>query len=77
MTETCCFSSRYKTPTGDCYKYPLKVDVFNASYRMNEKLLYGEIDNSDQNKMVRCPDPLRKVCKTMNGTFTWYKVWAL
>ncbi|XP_042281942.1 interleukin-1 receptor type 1-like [Thunnus maccoyii] len=71
------YIGRYKTPTGDCHKYPLKVDVFNASYRMNEKLLYGETDNSDQNKMVRCPDPLRKVCKTMNGTFTWYKDFSI
>ncbi|TDH06598.1 hypothetical protein EPR50_G00115050 [Perca flavescens] len=55
--------------SGKCYKYDVEVNVVNSSHMMN----YGEIKNSDMNKMIPCPDPVKKTCQRLKGKFRWNK----
>ncbi|XP_039673035.1 interleukin-1 receptor-like 1 [Perca fluviatilis] len=57
--------------SGKCYKYDVEVNVVKSSYMKN--LLYGEIKNSDMNKMMPCPDPVNKTCQRLKGKFRWNK----
>ncbi|KAF1382876.1 hypothetical protein PFLUV_G00148370 [Perca fluviatilis] len=57
--------------SGKCYKYDVEVNVVKSSYMKN--LLYGEIKNSDTNKMIPCPDPVKKTCQRLKGKFRWNK----
>ncbi|XP_044073762.1 interleukin-1 receptor-like 1 isoform X2 [Siniperca chuatsi] len=65
------YTARHTKPSGECDIYSVKVEVLKT--KNDSALLYGEINNSDQNKKVTCPDPVSYTCETMKGEFTWYK----
>ncbi|XP_070831614.1 interleukin-1 receptor type 1-like [Chaetodon trifascialis] len=69
------YTARHKRPSGECYNYYLKVDVYKEE--TDRALLYLEIKNSDQNKKVPCPDPVSYTCEELGGTFTWKKDFKL
>ncbi|XP_032385382.1 interleukin-1 receptor-like 1 [Etheostoma spectabile] len=60
-----------KAPPGNCYKYDVEVNVVKPSQMKD--LLYGEIKNSDTNKRIPCPNPVKKTCQKLKGKFTWKK----
>ncbi|KAM7380096.1 hypothetical protein PAMP_003413 [Pampus punctatissimus] len=66
------YTGQYKTTSGECDNYHVKIDVFKGRHRMN-KALYGSVTTSDMNQRIRCPDPVRETCKLLSGNFTWYK----
>lgn len=63
--------------SGRCVNYPVKIEVYNASYKGSKMLSYGEIKNSDQSKKVECPDPVQSACSEFKGNITWYKDYTL
>ncbi|XP_027880253.1 interleukin-1 receptor type 1-like [Xiphophorus couchianus] len=65
------YSARHIESSGECFYYHLKIEVFDETSR--ENLTYGSIRNSDQNKNIPCPQPVKDTCKTFNGNFTWFK----
>ncbi|XP_041806588.1 interleukin-1 receptor-like 1 [Chelmon rostratus] len=69
------YTARHETPSGKCYNYFLKVAVYKN--KTDAALLYGQIKNSDQNKKVPCPDPVRYTCEVLKGTLTWKKDFKL
>uniref|UniRef100_A0A3Q3N463 TIR domain-containing protein n=1 Tax=Mastacembelus armatus TaxID=205130 RepID=A0A3Q3N463_9TELE len=42
-------------------------------HKADKKVFYGEIKNSDENKLVPCPDPVKDTCDDLGGNFTWSK----
>ncbi|XP_016519780.1 interleukin-1 receptor accessory protein-like [Poecilia formosa] len=62
---------RHIEPSGECFYYHLKIEVFSETSR--ENLTYGAIRNSAQNINIPCPQPVKDTCKTFNGNFTWFK----
>ncbi|XP_076603926.1 interleukin-1 receptor-like 1 [Chaetodon auriga] len=69
------YSARHKHPSGKCYNYYLNIDVYKEE--TDRALLYLEIKNSDRNKKVPCPDPVRYTCEDLGGTITWKKDFKL
>ncbi|XP_026233191.1 interleukin-1 receptor-like 1 [Anabas testudineus] len=67
------YTARQTLQSGECSNYYVKVTVFRTSDKNNSKLLYGHIKNSDVNKLIPCPHPVKKTCKVFKGNFTWYK----
>ncbi|XP_042350338.1 interleukin-1 receptor type 1 [Plectropomus leopardus] len=67
------YIARNEEPSGKCYNFYLQIQVFKASYPLEEKLLYGEVDNSDVFKEISCPDPARLPCEKLGGHFSWEK----
>ncbi|XP_059199424.1 interleukin-1 receptor-like 1 [Centropristis striata] len=67
------YTARHKLPSGKCYNYYLKLEVFKASPTTIEKLLYGEIEESNESKKVPCPIPVEKTCKMLGGNLSWNK----
>ncbi|XP_054887895.1 uncharacterized protein LOC129361190 [Poeciliopsis prolifica] len=65
------FLHRHIEPSGECFYYHLKIEVFNEASR--ENLTYGSIQNSAQNINIPCPQPVKDTCKTFNGKFTWFQ----
>ncbi|KAK5609187.1 hypothetical protein CRENBAI_014956 [Crenichthys baileyi] len=65
------YTARHITPSGECFYYHLKIEVFNEINR--ENLTFGSIKNSDQNKKIPCPQHIEDTCTTFNGNFTWFK----
>ncbi|XP_014872929.1 interleukin-1 receptor-like 1 [Poecilia latipinna] len=65
------YSARHIEPSGECFYYHLKIEVFSETSR--ENLTYGAIRNSAQNINIPCPQPVKDTCKTFNGNFTWFK----
>ncbi|GLD65802.1 interleukin-1 receptor-like 1 [Lates japonicus] len=65
------YTVRHIHPSGDCNSLYLKVDVFNVTKRWSH--VYMEINSPDVNMMVPCPGPVREICNTFRGNFTWYK----
>ncbi|XP_043988421.1 interleukin-1 receptor type 1-like [Gambusia affinis] len=65
------YSARHIEASGECFYYHVKIEVFDETSR--ENLTYGSIRNSDQNKNIPCPQPVKDTCKTFNGNFTWFK----
>lgn len=63
---------RHDNPSGECHNFPVKIAVFNAE--MDPALLHTEIKNSDRNKEVTCPDPVKYTCEMLEGKLTWKKV---
>ncbi|XP_053184274.1 interleukin-1 receptor type 1 [Scomber japonicus] len=72
-TEDSGFYTVQYNRSGQCDNYRLEVNVFNASYKSDEVILFGKIENSDVNKQVTCPDSVKFICDDFNGRFTWYK----
>ncbi|XP_008279808.1 interleukin-1 receptor-like 1 isoform X1 [Stegastes partitus] len=64
-------------PTGKCFNHHVEIGVFSTSYREDEKLTYGEIEDSDDNKEIACPRVVSNTCETLTGNFTWYKDFSL
>ncbi|XP_040914064.1 interleukin-1 receptor-like 1 isoform X2 [Toxotes jaculatrix] len=64
---------RHINHLGECTNFHLRVEVFSASHRGDDKFLYGNIENSDVNKKVPCPDRVEEICEKFGGNFTWYK----
>ncbi|XP_078118596.1 interleukin-1 receptor type 1-like isoform X2 [Sander vitreus] len=60
-----------KEPSGKCYIYNVEVNVVKSSHMKN--FLSGAIANSHTDKMIPCPDYVKKPCKKLNGKFTWNK----
>ncbi|XP_054888363.1 interleukin-1 receptor-like 1 [Poeciliopsis prolifica] len=65
------YTARHIEPSGECFYYHLKIEVFNEASR--ENMTYGSIQNSAQNINIPCPQPVKDTCKTFNGKFTWFK----
>lgn len=36
--------------------------------------LYGDIENTDVNKKITCPDVVSSICEELTGNLTWRKV---
>ncbi|XP_062287827.1 interleukin-1 receptor-like 1 [Scomber scombrus] len=72
-TEDSGFYTGQYNRSGQCDNYRVEVNVFDASYKSNEDILWGKIENSDVNKKVPCPDSVTSICDKFNGKFTWYK----
>ncbi|XP_062259279.1 interleukin-1 receptor-like 1 isoform X2 [Platichthys flesus] len=71
------YTARHERRNRKCNNYNVEVKVFEASERENHKLLYGKIENSNQNKNLKCPGPARETCIKFGGNFTWYKDYSL
>uniref|UniRef100_UPI0009B3EE45 interleukin-1 receptor type 1-like n=1 Tax=Monopterus albus TaxID=43700 RepID=UPI0009B3EE45 len=71
------YSGRYVSSSGHCRNYYVRIEVFKASHRSDNKLLYGKVENSDENQRIRCPDPVMDTCDYLGGNFTWYKDFTL
>ncbi|XP_059199144.1 interleukin-1 receptor-like 1 [Centropristis striata] len=67
------YTARHTLPSGECYNYYLKLEVFKASPTTIEKLLYGEIEDSNESKKVPCPSPVKDTCKMLGGNLSWNK----
>ncbi|XP_056246057.1 interleukin-1 receptor-like 1 isoform X2 [Seriola aureovittata] len=57
--------------SGKCRLYKVKLNVHNAHDQ--RKYLYGEVEKSDNNIEIECPDPVKYTCEKFGGDFTWYK----
>ncbi|XP_026152177.1 interleukin-1 receptor-like 1 [Mastacembelus armatus] len=67
------YTARYKSQSGKCNRYYVNLEVWKASHKADKKVFYGEIKNSDENKLVPCPDPVKDTCDDLGGNFTWSK----
>ncbi|XP_061580334.1 interleukin-1 receptor-like 1 [Cololabis saira] len=65
------YTGKLIKPTGECVKYHVKIEVYDGKNR--DILTYGSITNSNDNKMIPCPSPIKYICETFDGNFTWYK----
>uniref|UniRef100_A0A3Q2D6I8 Interleukin-1 receptor-like 1 n=1 Tax=Cyprinodon variegatus TaxID=28743 RepID=A0A3Q2D6I8_CYPVA len=65
------YAAREMTPSDKCVYHHVKIEVYSKNSR--EKVTYGSIKNSDQNKLIECPDPVDYICMKFNGNFTWLK----
>uniref|UniRef100_G3N8U6 Uncharacterized protein n=1 Tax=Gasterosteus aculeatus aculeatus TaxID=481459 RepID=G3N8U6_GASAC len=59
------------SPSGEQFVYCAEIEVLKVN---DEKLLYGKIENSDQNKRIECPEPIIFTCKQLRGDFSWRNV---
>lgn len=65
------FSYRGYSPSGEQFVYCVEIEVLKVN---DETLLYGKIENSDQNKRIECPEPISFTCKQLRGDFSWRNV---
>lgn len=68
----CCFCPSEFNSLEVCYKHHVKIEVFKAEN--DTALLYGDIENSNVDKWIPCPDPVQTICSTMKGSITFRKV---
>ncbi|XP_068458202.1 interleukin-1 receptor-like 1 [Clinocottus analis] len=73
VTDSGFYTARQHASSGRCYEYYLNVTVFKANRTYFSKVLFLEIKNSDENKHIPCPDPIRNICTALDGSFTWSK----
>lgn len=65
-----CYLAWYKKLDGTFSKYYVNITVV---FLNNTLRLYNGVVNADQNKKVTCPTPISKMCRQLNGSFSWYK----
>lgn len=68
----CRFCPSEFTSSEVCYEHRVKIEVFKAEN--DTALLYGDIKNSNSDKWIPCPDPVKTVCSDMKGSITFRKV---
>ncbi|KAL6100374.1 il1rl1 [Pungitius sinensis] len=59
--------------SGHCSLYIVNITVFKRSKEIAKELLYGPIENSDTNKLINCPEPVKFTCDQLRGNFSWMK----
>ncbi|KAM3607038.1 uncharacterized protein V6R79_000971 [Siganus canaliculatus] len=69
------YTARHVLSPDSCFTYHVNIKAFDK--QSDEALLYGSIDNSNQNKMMPCPDPVSYTCQEFNGELTWKKDFEL
>ncbi|XP_071403313.1 interleukin-1 receptor type 1-like [Centroberyx affinis] len=62
-----------RNSSGKCINYSVKIVVFPATQPLGKERLYLSIKAPDRNPRIPCPDPVKKPCKKMNGSLSWYK----
>ncbi|XP_054471852.1 interleukin-1 receptor-like 1 [Anoplopoma fimbria] len=67
------YTGRRYYPSGQWSNYYVEVNIYKPSPTIDSRLIYGGVENSDQNKKVECPALINKICTTLKGNFTWNK----
>ncbi|KAM4558579.1 interleukin-1 receptor-like 1 isoform 2-T2 [Odontesthes bonariensis] len=58
-------------PSGECFKYSVNIEVYNASYRY--AFPFGVNSKPQPFKKVTCPLHVAYTCEQFAGNFSWFK----
>ncbi|KAM8854865.1 interleukin-1 receptor-like 1 isoform 1-T3 [Spinachia spinachia] len=73
LQDSGSYTAQFTDSSGECYLYFVEIKVFKMSNEIAKELLFGKIENSDENKKILCPQPIKFTCGQLRGTFSWRK----
>ncbi|XP_077393751.1 interleukin-1 receptor type 1-like [Festucalex cinctus] len=68
------YTARQNLSDNACENSYVEIQVLEASYLDDKRHFYGTwAVSTKRRRLVVCPDPVAKICRRLNGTFSWYK----